>query len=186
MRKMAAAGFNGILADEMGLGKTVQLLSLLAETLPRGGDPALVICPASLVGNWERECRRFVPEFRVAAPHGSDREEVWNHLGDYDLIVTSYAAARRDAARIRKLSFHYLILDEAQHIKNPGTANAQSCKSIRAAHRLVLTGTPLENSSEDLWSIFDFLHPGMLGTFQAFRRYYGDIREPNGQKSIAE
>ncbi len=177
MRKMAAAGFNGILADEMGLGKTVQLLSLLAETLPRGGDPALVICPASLVGNWERECRRFVPEFRVAAPHGSDREEVWNHLGDYDLIVTSYAAARRDAARIRKLSFHYLILDEAQHIKNPGTANAQSCKSIRAAHRLVLTGTPLENSSEDLWSIFDFLHPGMLGTFQAFRRYYGDIRE---------
>ena len=175
MRKMTAAGFNVILADEMGLGKTVQLLALLAATLPRGGDPALVICPASLVGNWERESRRFVPELRVAAPLGGEREAVWEHIGDYDLVIASYAAARRDAARIRRLSFHYLILDAAQHIKNPGTANAQSCKAIRAAHRLVLTGTPLENSSEDLWSIFDFLHPGMLGSFNAFRRAYADL-----------
>lgn len=177
LRRMTDANFNVILADEMGLGKTVQLLALLASRKLRAGAPALVICPASLVTNWEREAHTFVPDFRVAALANADRDTVWENIDDYDLIVTSYAMARRDADQLRKHKFSYLILDEAQHIKNPGTVNSQNCKSLHADHRIVLTGTPLENSSEDLWSIVDFLHPGMLGTFNAFRSYYADIRE---------
>ena len=177
LRRMTDAGFNVILADEMGLGKTIQLLALLAARKSPQRPPALVICPASLVTNWERECRKFIPDFQVAALAGSGRENVWENPNGYDLIVTSYATARRDAEYLKKHHFSYLILDEAQHIKNPGTVNAQSCKAIAADHRIVLTGTPLENSTEDLWSIFDFLHPGMLGSFNAFRHYYADIRD---------
>ena len=177
MRKMTDNLFNVILADEMGLGKTVQLLALLASRLSRTGDPAMVICPSSLVSNWERESRRFVPALRVSAMSGGDRENRWEHIDEVDLVILSYATARRDAARIKKLHFSYLILDEAQHIKNPGTANSQNCKAVRATHRIVLTGTPLENSSEDLWSIMDFLHPGMLGSFTAFRRFYADLAD---------
>lgn len=177
MGEMTDAGFNVILADEMGLGKTVQLLSLLAARKTRRGAPALVICPASLVANWERESRKFVPEFRVAALAGAGRENAWEHPDQYDLIITSYATSRRDADYIRQHKFSFLILDEAQHIKNPDTANALSCKAIDASHRIVLTGTPLENSTDDLWSIFDFLQPGMLGNFHAFRQYYAGIRE---------
>ena len=174
--KMTDHHLNVILADEMGLGKTIQLLSVLAARHQRSDPPALVICPASLVVNWERECRRFVPDFRVVAPTGAQREEIWNQLRQYDLVVISYAAARRDVARLRKLRFSYLVLDEAQHIKNPGTANAQDCKAINADHRIVLTGTPLENAPEDLWSIFDFLHHGLLGSFAGFRKYYADLQ----------
>ena len=186
LRKMTDNLFNVILADEMGLGKTIQLLALLASRLTRGEDPAMVICPSSLVSNWEREAHKFVPDLRVAAMSGIDREEVWKHIDDYDLLILSYATARHDAAKLKKQHLSYLILDEAQHIKNPGTANSQNCKSIRATHRIVLTGTPLENSSEDLWSIMDFLHPGMLGSFAAFRKYYADIaNDPALQQDLA-
>ncbi|MBO5690084.1 MAG: hypothetical protein J6S73_09150 [Lentisphaeria bacterium] len=186
LRKMTDNLFNVILADEMGLGKTVQLLALLASRLAGEEDPAMVICPSSLVSNWAREAGKFVPELRVAAMMGSDREEVWKNIGQYDLLILSYATARHDAAKLKKLHLSYLILDEAQHIKNPGTANSQNCKSIRATHRIVLTGTPLENSSEDLWSIMDFLHPGMLGSFTAFRKFYADIADdPALQQDLA-
>lgn len=177
LSEMTGAGFNVILADEMGLGKTVQLLAMLAENKDPDGFPSLIICPASLLTNWVRETRRFVPEMRVVAPEGHNRAKVWDHREDYDLIVISYAAARLDIDRLKKLKFDYLVLDEAQHIKNPGTANAQICKAIDCEHRIVLTGTPLENSPEDLWSIFDFLHPGMLGTFARFKKQYARIGE---------
>ncbi len=177
LEKMTDQLFNVILADEMGLGKTVQILALLARRLPRNGNPAMVICPSSLVSNWERECSRFVPGLRVAAMQGSGRGDLWENLADFDLVILSYATARRDATHLRKQHMSYLVLDEAQHIKNPGTANSQNCKSIRATHRIVLTGTPLENSSEDLWSIMDFLHPGMLGSFAAFRKFYAEIAD---------
>lgn len=177
MREMTENEFHVILADEMGLGKTVQVLALLAGAKRRASPPALIICPASLVTNWEREANRFVPGFRVAALAGAGRENVWETLGDYDLVITSYATSRRDSEEIRKHTFSYLILDEAQHIKNPGTVNAQSCKAIAAQSRIVLTGTPLENSTEDLWSIFDFLQPGLLGSFNSFKTYYANIRE---------
>jgi len=175
MRDFTDSGFNVILADEMGLGKTVQTLALLASK-KRPNDPtALIICPASLLENWKRECQKFVPSFKVIALSGTKRGIHWTNAADYDLMICSYAVARRDALDIKQTEISYLILDEAQHIKNPQTVNAQSCKNIKAAHRLVLTGTPLENSPDDLWSIFDFLQPGMLGSFNSFKKYYHGI-----------
>ena len=175
MREFTDSGFNVILADEMGLGKTIQTLALLASK-KRPDDPtALIICPASLLENWKRECEKFVPSFKVIALSGTKRGIHWDNAADYDLMICSYAVARRDALDIKRTEISYLILDEAQHIKNPQTANAESCKNIKAAHRLVLTGTPLENSPDDLWSIFDFLQPGMLGSFNSFKKYYHGI-----------
>lgn len=186
MQWMTDRNFNVILADEMGLGKTVQLLALLASRKKRGMAPALIVCPASLVANWVREAHTFVPDFRVSAPDGAERDELWKNLRDLDLIVLSYTAARLSGEKLKHLSFSYLVLDEAQHIKNPGSCNAKNCKSISAAHRIVLSGTPLENSQEDLWSIVDFLQPGMLGTLAAFRKRYANIaQEPELQRDLA-
>jgi len=186
LRTMTDRNFNVILADEMGLGKTVQLLAFLTSRQKKEMPPALVICPASLVANWEREAKRFVPGFRVAPLSGTGREDVYDNLSDYDLVILSYATARHDSTVLQKIRFSYLILDEAQHIKNPGTVNAQNCKAICASGRIVLTGTPLENSPDDLWSIFDFLHPGMLGSFSAFRKYYAEIgANPKLQDDLA-
>lgn len=181
---MRKQGCGAVLADEMGLGKTIQSLALLAsdvsETLP-----ALIICPTSLIGNWAREAARFTPELKVLVIAGSDRKELWEKASGYDICITSYSLARRDAAFIGNFEFKYLILDEAQHIKNPDTANAQTCKMIRSAHRLVLTGTPLENTPEDLWSIFDFLHPGFLGSLTSFRNRYINGHNPENLQELA-
>ena len=175
MRQMLINDFNVILADEMGLGKTVQTLAVFNELRQYASEPALVICPASLVENWSRECGKFLPGSKVGLLYGSSRSETLKNMDQYDLLITSYTMARRELARLAKKTFNLLILDEAQHIKNPGTANAHSCKSLKARHKLVLTGTPLENSPEDLWSIFDFLHPGLLGSFAAFKKNYANI-----------
>lgn len=174
---MNSHNFNVILADEMGLGKTVQVLAMLSKMQKKNMPPALVICPASLLFNWEREAKKFVPDMKTIQLSGANREEEWQNIAQYDLVIISYSVCNRDIELIRKTQFNFVILDEAQHIKNPGTANAQTCKSIRAKHRLVLTGTPLENSSEDLWSIFDFLHHGMLGSFAGFKRHYANLAE---------
>ena len=175
MRELTNSGFNVILADEMGLGKTVQTLALLASKKRLNDPTALIICPASLLENWKRECQKFIPSFRVIALSGTKRGIHWTNASDYDLMICSYAVARRDALDIKRTEISYLILDEAQHIKNPQTANAQSCKNIKANHRLILTGTPLENCPDDLWSLFDFLQPGMLGSFNSFKKYYHGI-----------
>ena len=174
MQYLTDRSFNPILADEMGLGKTVQLLALLSSRIRKNGEPALIVCPASLVVNWAREAARFVPDFRVAAPSGNEREKVLK-AGDFDLLILSYTAAKLCQASLKKYLFSFLVLDEAQHIKNPGSTNAKNCKSIRAMHRIVLTGTPLENTPNDLWSVMDFLQPGLLGTLPAFRRRYANI-----------
>jgi superfamily II DNA or RNA helicase len=168
-------GFGGILADEMGLGKTLQTLALLAAnaraaaTNPR---PSLVICPTSLVSNWIAEATRFCPELRTLALDGPDRASRFADLGQVHLAVTSYALIRRDFDRYRGFEFDTVILDEAQHIKNRQTQNASAVKALRSRHRLVLTGTPLENSVLDLWSIFDFLMPGYLGAARDFKDRY--------------
>ena len=167
-------GFGGILADEMGLGKTLQTLAYLRfirQSQP-GLAPMLVICPTSLVFNWLAEVKKFTPELKVLALHGPDRHARFDDIPASDLIVTSYALIRRDAEKYRGLEFDTVVLDEAQHIKNRQTQNAQAVKAVRAKHRLVLTGTPLENSVLDLWSIFDFLMPGYLGTARDFRERY--------------
>jgi superfamily II DNA or RNA helicase len=165
-------GFGGVLADEMGLGKTLQVLALL-QILPRAErTPTLVVCPTSVVFNWVAEAGRFTPDLRVLSLQGPRRRELFAQIPHHDLIVTSYTLLRRDTDLYAGLQFDTVILDEAQHIKNRQTQNAQAVKSIRSNHRLVLTGTPLENSVLDLWSIFDFLMPGYLGGAQDFRERY--------------
>ncbi|HXG46906.1 MAG TPA: SNF2-related protein [Methylomirabilota bacterium] len=167
---LRANEWGGILADEMGLGKTLQALAYLA-TIERAG-PSLVVCPTSLVPNWAAEAARFAPGLRVVVWHGTDRHSLAQEARQCDVLVTSYALMRRDWERHRELEFDTVILDEAQHIKNRQSQNAQAVKAVRARHRFVLTGTPLENSVLDLWSIFDFLMPGYLGTAQDFRDRY--------------
>ncbi|MDB6017237.1 MAG: ywqA [Pedosphaera sp.] len=169
-------GFGGILADEMGLGKTVQVLALIRSGRDHREEktsaPVLVVCPTSLVFNWAAEAAKFTPDLRVLTLQGPARRELFAQIPQQDLVITSYALLRRDAEQYRSLEFDTVVLDEAQHIKNRQTQNAQAVKLIRTRHRLVLTGTPLENSVLDLWSIFDFLMPGYLGTAQDFRERY--------------
>jgi SNF2 family DNA or RNA helicase len=166
----------------MGLGKTLQMLAHLrglqnVECRMQNGEtsaptPHLVVCPTSLVFNWVAEAKKFTPELRVLALHGPNRHTRFEQIGSHDIVVTSYALIRRDAKRYAELEFDTVVLDEAQHIKNRQTQNAKAVKAVRSQHRVVLTGTPLENSVLDLWSIFDFLMPGYLGTAQDFRERY--------------
>jgi superfamily II DNA or RNA helicase len=171
---LAQAGFGGLLADEMGLGKTVQILAFLrrlAGVTPPPG-PSLVVAPTSLVENWRAEAERFTPDLRVLVLHGSRRREKFSEIDSHDLVITSYALLRRDADAYQGVEFAAMILDEAQHIKNRASQNAQSAKALRARHRFVLTGTPIENSLFDLWSIFDFLMPKYLGSALDFKDRY--------------
>ncbi len=175
MRFLERSGFCGILADEMGLGKTLQTLTWLQlrrENDNAENQPALIICPTSLVDNWAEEAEKFVPDMRVLKMHGGDRHEHWEKVADCDLVVTSYALIRRDLDEYLNHRFSVVALDEAQHIKNRTTQNATTVKKLQAYHKLVLTGTPIENSVTDLWSIMDFLMPGYLGHHKAFRENY--------------
>jgi superfamily II DNA or RNA helicase len=172
LRFLERAGYSGILADDMGLGKTVQALAWLQlERISESarGVPSLVVCPTSLVDNWAREASRFVPHWTTLIVAGSDRHRNWDAIPDHDLVITSYALLRRDIGRYVHQPFAAAVLDEAQHIKNRSTKNAVAAKQLRAVHRLVLTGTPMENSVADLWSIMDFLMPGYLGPHPRFR-----------------
>ena len=167
--------YAGILADEMGLGKTVQTLAWLA--LPRfreadRGRPALVVCPTSLVENWAHEARRFVPDLKLVLYAGGDRAARRGEAETADLVVTSYAILRRDAEWLSSVPFSAVVLDEAQNIKNQRTQSAQSAKLLQSGSRLVLTGTPIENSLADLWSISDFLMHGYLGDYPDFKAEY--------------
>src|SRR5882724_10013262 len=143
--------------------------------------PFLIVCPTSLVFNWLAEAKKFTPSLKILALHGQDRHPFFAQIQEHDVVVTSYALIRRDAERYRELEFDTVVLDEAQHIKNRQTQNAQAVKAVKAPHRLVLTGTPLENSVLDLWSIFDFLMPGYLGSERDFRERYEQpiVRDKN-------
>ncbi|MEI6035148.1 MAG: SNF2-related protein [Verrucomicrobiae bacterium] len=165
---LARSKSGGILADEMGLGKTVQALALL-ECHP---GPHLVVCPSSLVWNWQREAAKFTPGLRVVAIEGAEREGLIGGIPSADIAVTSYALLRRDIARYRGMRFSTVILDEAQHIKNPDSQNAKAACALDAEARFILTGTPLENSLCDIWSLFDFVLPGYLGGRKDFQERY--------------
>jgi superfamily II DNA or RNA helicase len=175
LRFLETNGFNGILADEMGLGKTIQALAwlLLQREKPEArGLPALIVCPTSLVDNWAEEAARFTPQLKVMTLSGPDRHERRSRMASQDILITSYALLRRDLEQYLETTFAILILDEAQHIKNRSTQNALAAKKVRAHHRLVLTGTPVENSASDIWSIMDFLMPTYLGSHESFRAAY--------------
>ncbi|MFO1450766.1 MAG: DEAD/DEAH box helicase [Opitutaceae bacterium] len=164
----------GILADEMGLGKTLQALGLLSATQADGGGTALVVCPASLLENWRREAARFTPHLRVCVHHGQQRGQSTSSLLGYDLVITSYGTLVRDHDWLGGIEFSCIVGDEAQHAKNRRSQNAQALRSLRSRGRCLLTGTPLENSLDDLRSLFAFLLPGFLPAVPAGTR--GDER----------
>jgi SNF2 family DNA or RNA helicase len=163
--------FGGCLADDMGLGKTVQVLALLdAATASR---PSLIVVPRSLIFNWKQEAARFTPRLRVLDHTGGERMDKWTDFKNYDVILTTYGTLRRDAPFIKEVHFDTVILDEAQAIKNANTDSAKAVRLLKADYRLALTGTPVENRLSDLWSIFEFLNPGLLGSASVFRSELG-------------
>jgi hypothetical protein len=191
LRFLERFSLGGCLADDMGLGKTVQVLAHLASrgrgnaqgngsenaqgSAPRK-KPSLVVVPRSLVFNWKAEARRFTPDLRVLDFTGPGRVREVSHLDGHDLVVTTYGTLVRDAEFLKDVAFDYAILDEAQTIKNASTTFAKAARLLRAEHRLALSGTPIENHLGELWSLFEFLNPGMLGAAAAFRRFTGNER----------
>jgi superfamily II DNA or RNA helicase len=172
-------GSGGILADDMGLGKTVQTIALLlavkaADEKAEREIPfkALIVAPTSVVTNWMRELDKFAPSLRYALWHGGDRKERKEELDDAEIIITSYALLRRDEDMLAKIPLRYAILDEAQNIKNPMSATARAAKRLKATRRLALSGTPIENRLSEIWSIFDFVSPGLLGPLDKFEERY--------------
>ncbi len=179
---LSRVGLGAVLADDMGLGKTAQLLALIAHetecdtTAPdmaRTCGPTLVICPVSVVHNWETESARFVPSLRVAAHHGAartDSEGLQEWVSQHDLVITTYATATRDADALASIHWARVVIDEAQHVKNARTNAARALRRIPARQRIALTGTPVENRLSDLWAVIDLVNPGVLGTAEHFRR----------------
>lgn len=169
-------GLGSCLADDMGLGKTVQTLSLLLKEKLNGQEnPSLLICPTSVVGNWEREAKKFTPELKCLIHHGIERlkqEDFKKQIKKYDLIISSYALLRRDANFLTEIPFSGIILDEAQNIKNSQTKQSQTTRRLKGDYRIALTGTPVENNIGDIWSIMEFLNPGFLGTQAGFKRKF--------------
>ncbi|WP_139488706.1 DEAD/DEAH box helicase [Brevibacillus dissolubilis] len=167
---MTDMGFGVCLADDMGLGKTVQLITLLlAKEL---NQPALIVCPTSLLGNWQKELNRFAPNLRVMVHHGVQREhgEAFVQLvSEHDVIVSSYSLVGRDEADFNQIHWSYLVLDESQNIKNSNSKQTKSIMGFRATRRIAMTGTPVENRLSELWSLFHFLNPGYLGSLTQFR-----------------
>lgn len=171
--------FNGILADDMGLGKTVQALThllyekeLSVKNKDQRQPSSLVIAPTSLMGNWKREAKKFTPDLKVLLLHGPDREELFNDVDQYDIILTTYSLVLRDKVFHEKQHYHFIILDEAQNIKNARSKRSQVIFKLNSQHRLCLTGTPMENHLGELWSLFHFLMPGFLGTQERFNRLF--------------
>ncbi|MGH9128221.1 MAG: SNF2-related protein [Acidimicrobiales bacterium] len=214
---MSSLGLGACLADDMGLGKTAQLLALLVAERGAGGGapsgveggrghkgaysskrpvsskmavaPTLVVCPMSLVGNWQREAGRFAPGLSVHVHHGAGRlsgAKLGAKVASSDLVLTTYALAARDSELLGSVQWGRIALDEAQNIKNPQARQTQAIRGLRAAHRVALTGTPVENRLSELWSILSFLNPGLLGSQRAFREAFGVPIERFGDDEAAQ
>jgi hypothetical protein len=175
LKTLDSYGFGGILADDMGLGKTIQIIALLLdEAEKKEHTTSLIVCPASLVYNWENEFHIFAPSLNVATITGlaGEREELLMHTDEVDVLITSYDLLKRDIDLYKDKSFRFQVIDEAQYIKNASTQSAKAVKNIDAENRFALTGTPIENRLSELWSIFDFLMPGFLFTYRKFKKEY--------------
>ena len=174
----------GVLADDMGLGKTVQVLAhlLIEKENGRMDRPSLVVAPTSLMSNWQQEVERFAPDLTVLVQHGLDRKQHFEKLAQYDLIVTSYPLLPRDEEILLAQEFYLIVLDEAQYIKNPKTRYSQIVCQLKGRHRLCLTGTPIQNNLDDLWSLFHFLLPGYLGDSRRFRTLFRTPIEKGGDQ----
>lgn len=187
IRTLCHNGFGGILADDMGLGKTLQVICFLQAEMESGRENcrSLIICPASLVYNWKRELEKFAPALsaKMVTGTGAQRQEILQNSGQREILITSYDLLRRDIAVYEKMDFFCQIIDEAQYIKNHGTQAAKAVKTIKAGFKLALTGTPVENRLSELWSIFDYLMPGYLYSYQRFRE---ELEQPIVQKDEEE
>lgn len=191
-------GFGGCLADDMGLGKTIQALAFLQslkEGIPdRIADPShekralkasLIVLPRSLLVNWQREAARFTPQLRILEYFDTNRPKDTAVFDDYNLVLTTYGVMRRDIKLLRKYPFEYALLDESQAIKNPNSQTSKAARLLQAKHRLVLTGTPVENTTIELWSQFAFLNPGLLGSLEYFKREFTTPIESRGDEQAA-
>ena len=180
------------LADDMGLGKTMQVLSLLLKERDEHADvpTTLLVAPTSVLGNWVREAQRFAPQLRVRVHHGTDREtqlkEWQKQMTELDVLITSYTLMRKDKKLFQAQRWHRVVLDEAQNIKNPTSQQTKSVCALKAEHRIVLTGTPIENRLMDLWSIFRFLNPEYLGKQTPFRKMFEEPIQKDGNLQQAE
>lgn len=172
LKTLEKYGFGGILADDMGLGKTVQVIALLLDEKKRTGLTSIVVCPSSLYINWEKEIAKFSNskiKTLIISGHAEQREQLIKQVNDYDVVITSYDLLKRDIEQYKDYKFKYVIADEAQFIKNNNTKNAKALKELKSEVRFALTGTPIENSLSELWSIFDFIMPGYLYTYKKFK-----------------
>ena len=188
---MADLGIGACLADDMGLGKTVQTLAFLQRRFEKeAGQPCLLVCPTSVLGNWRREARCFTPNLSVRIHHGLDRPsgrgDFFQSVCNYSLVITSYSLLASDGDLLRSISWSGVVLDEAQNIKNPDTEQAKAARSLSAKFRIALTGTPVENNVRDLWSIMEFLNPGLLGSRSEFeRRFFLPIQRDHSSEAMA-
>ncbi|MEU1557360.1 DEAD/DEAH box helicase [Streptomyces scabiei] len=186
LARTTSLGLGGCLADDMGLGKTITLIALhlhrQADAASAG--PTLVVCPASLMGNWQREIEKFAPGVPVRRFHGASRR--LDGLGDGEFVLTTYGTMRLDAPHLSGVTWGMVVADEAQHVKNPGSATARELRTIGARARVALTGTPVENNLSELWAILDWTTPGLLGTLGAFRSRYADAVEGGRDPVAAE
>jgi superfamily II DNA or RNA helicase len=200
---LQTAGLGGCLADDMGLGKTIQTLALLQYnkeniTSGRSGDEnteltlfsrsesrltSLIVVPASLIYNWEKEIKKFVPGMAAYSHKGNQRKKSASWFGNFDIVISSYHTVRQDIDLLATFQFHYIILDESQTIKNPGSAVYRTITRLKSSFKLVLTGTPVENSLTDLWSQLNFVNPGLLGDLSFFRREFANPIEKEGDDS---
>lgn len=185
---LAEHEIGGVLADDMGLGKTLQTIAhLVAEkNAGRLEQAALIVAPTSLMRNWESEIRKFAPHFSVLTLHGPDRHRYFRVIETTDVVLTTYGSALRDTEKHLEREYSWVILDEAQFIKNPGSKVTKALSSLRSRQRLCLTGTPVENHLGELWSLFNFLMPGFLGDSEAFRRQFRAPIEIEGSEAMAE
>ena len=178
--------FGGCLADDMGLGKTIQALSLLQNEKARGiTTPSLIVCPTSVLFNWEKEIQRFTPELKFLTHAGLERRRL-KQFEDCDVVLTSYGVLRRDIEFLQQAQFYYVILDESQKIKNPLSQTAKAARLLQANHRLILTGTPVENNTQELWSQFAFLNPGLLGSLNYFKGAFAKPIEKEQSEGTAQ
>ncbi len=180
--------FAGILADDMGLGKTIQTLThlLVEKQAGRLNRPCLIIAPTSLMGNWRREVERFTPDLKILTLQGTERKQHFDKIRDYDCVLTTYPLLPRDKDVLIAEQYYYLILDEAQVIKNPRSQAARTVREIKTQHRLCLTGTPMENHLGELWAQFDFLMPGFLSDSKTFKKIYRTPIEVHGDSQQRE
>ncbi len=185
LRALWDSGFGGLLADDMGLGKTVQALALLLRRhVEEGAErPSLLIAPTSLLGNWRREAERFAPDLKLLTLHGPDRAERFGQIPDHHLVLTTYPLIHRDHEALFAHEYEFAVLDEAQAVKNPAALASKRIRDIRAAGRLALTGTPMENNLAELWSLFDWLIPGLLGDRRNFTKTFRTPIEKHGDRA---